>query len=879
MPRKIWNEGRVVGFSSWELYCRQVALSDPTATPADERAWLASTLTYGASLLLWVAPDSTSGPHYRDFQFPDYCRLGAANTIMASCFTGEGDGLEDMTVDGWATRVKSYGNLIENDADASPTGEVDETGTIPVKGDGTLSASTIAQIYDYVKIADGVIIQPGTWVATPESDPAISPNPAKDLQPNLTKKPRLRLSFTDQIETGFWLLLTGFTDRSILYGESVMGGSTQSLTPQNGDFIGPGVFPWCAKVLFSLPLAIVSQLGTAKYTRKLPADAASAQSVTASAIIDFAQGDPATYYTTSFTNAAVPIDVSEIGAATGSASILTAYQLDITLPPALFGVTLSSGTTGAKALGPIDIAAPGTVKVYPTPVTADAYESNTPYCVGMYRDADLIVYEVNPAFTSESEGRFTPLSDDKTTDMAGLYMYNARNLWFYGGVGGGQPTVAEMQAVKNIRGTRIIKGHVSQSFVDTYCVSYSVATAACRENHIGTIQSMYITELVDKYGQTYVQNNYKFFFHTFYPTLSGASTEGMFFPVNINDNSLSFGTKLVATMNATHGFNFSTSSTTIESVTQPAMNVDYLGTMNNAAQDGSAYYSDGTTLIFTGHPLLKNTVKDYDTQWYSGAAVPKAPASYSDQFINWFSATKLTDIVASSQSDATAVLTAMGIHSDYHNMDLQSFMQCAATERDMSKSLAEIASTNAYLHQATFFYKATDITAIADDSFTWTGHTYTAGVHVKADLDKNDFYRMAKIHMYVFTMSGDQVQDGADVTNQYADTNYHIWASEGQSGLHHTSSISLIDGSGSPLPTSGTAGKVNADDITWIDLLDGLNQNKAVNILGDVLKGLKVHLTDSGNNYLEFANGLRLYVATSAPQDANIPEGSVGIGW
>ena len=62
-------------------------------------------------------------------------------------------------------------------------------------------------------------------------------------------------------------------------------------------------------------------------------------------------------------------------------------------------------------------------------------------------------------------------------------------------------------------------------------------------------------------------------------------------------------------------------------------------------------------------------------------------------------------------------------------------------------------------------------------------------------------------------------------------------------------------------------------------MLDALNLNKSIDVLGDVLKGLKSNITSSGTNYLELANGLRFYISSAAPQDADIPNGSVGLGW
>ena len=42
MPRQIWNEGRVVGYSAYEVYVKHALSVDPDHEPATEKEWLAS---------------------------------------------------------------------------------------------------------------------------------------------------------------------------------------------------------------------------------------------------------------------------------------------------------------------------------------------------------------------------------------------------------------------------------------------------------------------------------------------------------------------------------------------------------------------------------------------------------------------------------------------------------------------------------------------------------------------------------------------------------------------------------------------------------------------------------------------------------------------
>lgn len=38
-------------------------------------------------------------------------------------------------------------------------------------------------------------------------------------------------------------------------------------------------------------------------------------------------------------------------------------------------------------------------------------------------------------------------------------------------------------------------------------------------------------------------------------------------------------------------------------------------------------------------------------------------------------------------------------------------------------------------------------------------------------------------------------------------------------------------------------------------------------------------ISESNANYIEFKNGLRLYISSTEPTDTDIPDGSIGVGW
>ena len=65
-------------------------------------------------------------------------------------------------------------------------------------------------------------------------------------------------------------------------------------------------------------------------------------------------------------------------------------------------------------------------------------------------------------------------------------------------------------------------------------------------------------------------------------------------------------------------------------------------------------------------------------------------------------------------------------------------------------------------------------------------------------------------------------------------------------------------------------------EINWAIILEALANDKSIDILGENLKALKSGLD---KNYIQFKNGLRLYISSTPPSDSDIPDGSIGIGW
>ena len=354
MSKTLWNQGRICGYSTYELYVKQHASQNPDIPPASERQWLASTIAMGSSMLLRVDVDTNHKDDelwVYEHQFPDNTLLCGANTIVANFFIGDA-----IYSNGWATKVTDYGDLISNTSESSPTGDVGPSGNIPTQTLDSWSKDQKDQLVEYLKIVDGIILQPGSWIDTGGNNP-----PAKDLKPDISSYPRIRLLIKGPIKSQFQILLTGFTIRTVVQGLTGLDGSVGSPNPQDGDFLGPGQFPWASKIVFSVPSSYISYFAHGQYARQLPSGSES-NVVNDTSIIDMKTTKPETYYETNYQNARVDINVDDFTTLGDGTSVLTIYQKKDIYPPALYGTFVDA--TGQNYLNPIDIVAPGSVKMF-----------------------------------------------------------------------------------------------------------------------------------------------------------------------------------------------------------------------------------------------------------------------------------------------------------------------------------------------------------------------------------------------------------------------------------------------------------------------------------------------------------------------------------
>ena len=243
--KEIYNQGRVIGYSAYEIYVRHHMSEDPDTPPATEREWLASMIGSGASMLLKL-DDSCFYKTVEDYtvyevELPAESTLYAANTLVGSFFTGEAN-----YVNNFATYVKDYGVLLSNTSSRHP--DANETDH-PMDTSLGLTDEQLAQLKQYVRIVDGVIIGSKTWKRSDKSAPYM------DFNPDLKDKQKIRILLRGGRDTSLNvpILLTGFSMSSILSGVASEEGSVNTEHPLNGDFLGPEVVPWASKIIFSIP--------------------------------------------------------------------------------------------------------------------------------------------------------------------------------------------------------------------------------------------------------------------------------------------------------------------------------------------------------------------------------------------------------------------------------------------------------------------------------------------------------------------------------------------------------------------------------------------------------------------------------------------------
>lgn len=913
MSRILWNEGRVVGYSAYEVYVRCVLTDNPDAEPASEKEWLSSTIAMGSSMLLRVGTDILNGLHYIEVPFPSNSRLCAANTIIASLFLGSGEVSGDPIATGWASKVTDYGPLIRNTSESSPSGS-----TIPPEDHSAISFTSeqIEQIKNYMLISDGIVIQPGTWTVS-------GTTPYKDFHPTLSAVPKLRIALSNKVTTPFYILLTGFTNKGVISGTAGFTSAINTSSPADGDFLGPWEFPWAAKVLFNVSPFMLQYLDTASYERAIPADGTS-ESVDTTSIIDMTSTDPYDYYENHFESAVQDIYVTDIKIPKEKAAILTIWQPHADLPPALYGAVVGNDETGTDHISPIDVIAPGSNKIYDifvdhSDVSSAAsiivtYETNTTANSGYIRDiGDSDDQELNPAtYVLYQRDKYTesviPVAEVDKTNLFGMLTIRELSytngqvigpvLYVEGsypseyvhtkdmngddidpttafGLPGDQwcatideplksilPAAAKAEIATNgyVTGTTILADPLPYDGVSlmiwkriTGKMSPAIQAACGYEYYVGgALNPIFDTGGVWEHATMELAHQIPAGEEEDYYIIMPGTTTGnnIAWPVRKSDQMVDITTRF--------GFNIVVNEVSIslagfQNAASATMNSKYLGSWWNATVDPvtgmSSTYANRWANIDAEdehgqpvmHPVVNGVVPENSTgQVYYGNAMLPVSGSYDASVVSVF---------------GSDLLDAYGINSKFYDYSLRRFLE-VALYTDMGSG-APLPADNANIKQPCPISLKTNTSGTLDTAFT-ISVTNSASTTGKTQL----------------TVIPEQYQDRS---------NYPV-GTVIKTGRKEGVALSMIDCNGTPYSLDGASDTIIVPDtgLNWTQLVTALYQDKSLDLLGQLLIGLRTHLTGVGDNYIEFNNGdspIRLYVSNTEPVADDIPDGSVGIGW
>lgn len=405
--KEIYNEGRVVGLSSYELYTRHFLQEFPNNEIMTEREWLAATIGNGQSMILKVGKGTKAGVH--DFVLPSGSYLCAANTIVASMFNGE---CEYNGV--WATTVKNYGSLILNKSGSSPSSPGRSADVPYTRNYNDWVQKNGKRIVEYLKIVDGIVVQPGQWSDTGVDSPnrVLSPEWGLQYSSNLGY---VRLRILKDLDQDVEILLTGFMYAPIISGLSKLdSGAYHTEHPENGDFLGSEVFPWGCKIVFSVPSEAYSAMTNSSYERELPSASVS-EKVDSKPIIDYVADPPEQFYENEgkkYKETGVEVFVNHLNKIEEHASVLASYRrVDLThtrnkktysgmdYPPSMYGSVVEE--EGDDVLYPLDTAAPGNIKMFEDKDLAMSYPQVIPGVYAEYMNDEGDIFIINKDTTDD----------------------------------------------------------------------------------------------------------------------------------------------------------------------------------------------------------------------------------------------------------------------------------------------------------------------------------------------------------------------------------------------------------------------------------------------------------------------------------------------
>lgn len=206
------------------------------------------------------------------------------------------------------------------------------------------------------------------------------------------------------------------------------------------------------------------------------------------------------------------------------------------------------------------------------------------------------------------------------------------------------------------------------------------------------------------------------------------------------------------------------------------------------------------------------------------------------------------------------------VHEDFQDISLGKFLQECVLRTDLTTAATDSTVRTSGIESTIHLYSKDDLNYTSGNVPAPTASSpISASLILHASTSAKSYFSTA---YYTATL-----KNGTPININNPD--YPIWASVSKSPEGtEIMSVSVTDNSGSQLDFSGNSGTIAADTVTWLDLLVGLGSGKSV----DVLKGARFGKDDNDCNYIQTADGTRLYISTTEPT-GDIPDGSIGIGW
>lgn len=595
-------------------------------------------------------------------------------------------------------------------------------------------------------------------------------------------------------------------------------------------------------------------------------------------VVDMKTTNPGDYYRNKHADSQVPLYVHGIEPITDAASVLSIYSNTDELPAAVYGTLLNANETGSKRANPLDVASPGTVKVYHDGDESDIrlLEDNRSANVGLTRHATTHVISQRDKNTALTQ-TYIPVSDDTTVNIAGVRSFATRYIWLSAtGAGGGLPTYTWLSSIENVVVGEGVTGYVSQKFIDNYGIELQHLNDikdVFKENGVEHVTGYFSTIPEEEWGD-YVCVLMSSHRALQLPSQQLSSLiirkrDGAVFQLRwrTHDNLKRMGA----------GFNITNGAEVIDAENNKYKYKDsvtnYVGWFWNGSGDGSNKDAHGN-VIYTGHPTAATSIPEYFSFYQPGASMPKPPSSFSGESWDWLSWQREVTLEEFLQETGQS-FDELSIHADYRGLSLNDFL-IKSSVRNVTLPDDENNTGAVLPRKIDYLYRKEQCPANATDF-----KTLTADCTITIPGTGTNFFE-SRYWEFIDYPSDSQL------TAEYVRADSSIMVAKSQSGHNVNQGLSLCDENGLLFQFSGTSDKLSVDVITWDSLLTALNHNKSVDVLGPVLAGLKGSLTGSGTRWLEFKNGrvadnvsgpIRLYISRTEPSDDDIPEGSIGIGW